>query len=159
MHGSCLPDLADERDVISVQPMGNDSSEVAMQVPRGVMTRIIRARVEETLELLRDRLGKSGYGGAIGKRVVLTGGASQLAGLPEAARRILGRNVRIGRPLGVAGLPEAAKGPAFSATVGLMIYPQVAAFEGAGQGGGLSLRMSGTGGRLHRVGQWFRDSF
>ena len=40
--------------------------------------------------------------------------------------RILGRNVRIGRPLGVAGLPEAAKGPAFATAVGLMIYPQVA---------------------------------
>ncbi|MBL8582024.1 MAG: cell division protein FtsA [Rhizobiaceae bacterium] len=159
MHGSCLPDLADERDVISVQPIGNDASEPAMQVPRGAMTRIIRARVEETLELLRDRLGKSGYGAAIGKRVVLTGGASQLAGLPEAARRILGRNVRIGRPLGIAGLPEAAKGPAFSATVGLMIYPQVAAFEGAVHPGSLSPRMTGTGGRLHRVGQWFRDSF
>ena len=76
------------------------------------MTRIVRARIDETLELLRDRLNKSGYGNAVGKRVVLTGGASQLAGLPEAARRILGRNVRIGRPLGVAGLPEAAKGPA-----------------------------------------------
>ena len=60
---------------------------------------------------------------------MLTGGASQLAGLPEAARRILARNVRIGRPLGVAGLPEAAKGPAFSTAVGLMIYPQVAGFE------------------------------
>ena len=60
---------------------------------------------------------------------MLTGGSSQLAGLPEAARRILGRNVRIGRPLGVAGLPEAAKGPAFSAAVGLLIYPQVASFE------------------------------
>ena len=42
---------------------------------------------------------------------------------------MLGRNVRIGRPLGVAGLPEAAKGPAFSAAVGLLIYPQVADFE------------------------------
>ena len=93
------------------------------------MTRIIRARIDETLEIIRDRLNQSGYGNAVGKRVVLTGGSSQLAGLPEAARRILGRNVRIGRPLGVAGLPEAAKGPAFSAAVGLLIYPQVADFE------------------------------
>ena len=35
----------------------------------------------------------------------------------------------IGRPLGIAGLPEAAKSPAFSAAVGLMIYPQVAQIE------------------------------
>jgi len=91
--------------------------------------------------------------------VVLTGGSSQLAGLPEAARRILGRNVRIGRPLGVAGLPEAAKGPAFSAAVGLLIYPQVADFE-RNQGRGSAMpRMTGTGGTLQRMSQWFRDSF
>ena len=111
MHGSALPGSADDRDLVTVQPMGGEDGDVPLQVPRSVMTRIIRARIEETLEIVRDRLNKSGYGNVVGKRVVLTGGASQLAGLPEAARRILGRNVRIGRPLGVAGLPEAAKGP------------------------------------------------
>ncbi|MBU0581793.1 MAG: cell division protein FtsA [Alphaproteobacteria bacterium] len=159
MHGSALPGSADDRDLVTVQPMGHEDGEVPLQVPRSVMTRIVRARVEETLELLRDRLGKSGYGNAVGKRVVLTGGASQLAGLPEAARRILGRNVRIGRPLGVAGLPEAAKGPAFSTAVGLLIYPQVASFESR-QGNAMSrLKMTGTGGRLDRMSRWLRDSF
>ncbi len=158
MHGSALPGSADDRDLVSVQPIG-DESDVAQQVPRAMMTRIIRARVEETLELLRERINKSGYGGLVGKRVVLTGGASQLAGLPEAARRILGRNVRIGRPLGVAGLPEAAKGPAFSVPVGLLIYPQVAAFESRPAQGMARLSMTGTGGRLHRMSEWLRDSF
>ena len=158
MHGSALPGSADDRDVVSVQPIGDDS-EVPLQVPRSVMTRIIRARTEETLEIVRDRLAQSGFGNAVGRRVVLTGGAAQLAGLPEAARRILGRNVRIGRPLGVAGLPEAAKGPAFSAVVGLMIYPQVAAFETNQAKGGFRMRLTGTGGRFQRVSQWLRDSF
>src|SRR5690606_16184567 len=109
--------------------------------------------------LVRDRLHRSGYGNVVGKRLVLTGGASQLTGLPDAARRILGRNVRLGRPLGVVGLPEAAKGPAFSAAVGLMIYPQVAAFEGQRGRSVFSLRATGTGGRIQRVSQWLRDSF
>ncbi|MEI5677971.1 cell division protein FtsA [Mesorhizobium sp. CGMCC 1.15528] len=159
MHGSALPGSADDRDLVTVQPIGADDTEVPLQVPRSVMTRIIRARIEETLEILRDRLNKSGYGNAAGKRVVLTGGASQLAGLPEAARRILGRNVRIGRPLGVAGLPEAAKGPAFATAVGLLIYPQVAGFEINKTSGISGLRMTGTGGKLHRMSQWLRDSF
>ena len=46
-----------------------------------------------------------------------------------ACRRILGRPVRIGRPLGIAGLPEAAKGPAFAVAAGLLVYPQVAHLE------------------------------
>jgi cell division protein FtsA len=159
MHGSALPTGADDRDVVNVPPVGADESDMPLQVPRSVMTRIIRARVEETLELVRDRLGHSGFGPTIGKRVVLTGGAAQLTGLPEAARRILGRNVRVGRPLGVAGLPEAAKGPAFSSAVGLMIYPQVASFESSRVSGFLRMRSNGTGGRLGRVGQWLKDSF
>lgn len=158
MHGSALPSGADNRDIVTVPPMGNDDGEAPVQIPRSVMTRIIRARVEETLEIVRDRLNASGYGNVVGKRVVLTGGASQLSGLSEAARRIMGRNVRIGRPLGVAGLPEAAKGPAFSTVVGLMIYPQVSSFEKQGLKG-YRPRMTGTGGRLQRVGQWLRDSF
>jgi cell division protein FtsA len=159
MHGSALPASNDDRDVIAVQPMAGDEAEAPLQVPRAAMTRIIRARIDETLEMIRDRLNQSGYGGNVGKRVVLTGGASQLIGLPEAARRILGRSVRIGRPLGVAGLPEAAKGPAFAAVVGLMIYPQVAGLEGRFTARAFSQRMTGTGGRLSRMSQWLRDSF
>lgn len=159
MHGSALPSGADDRDIVTVPPIGNDHSDVPVQIPRAVMTRIIRARIEETLELVRDRLSQSGYGSTVGKRVVLTGGASQLSGLPEAARRILGRSVRIGRPLGVSGLPEAAKGPAFATPVGLLIYPQVVEFESAQSMGGLRARLTGTGGRLQRMSQWLRDSF
>lgn len=159
MHGSALPaSAADDRDVITVQPIGGEGEE-PLQVPRSVMTRIVRARIEEILELVRDRLNRSGYGSLVGRRVVLTGGASQLAGLPEAARRLLGRNVRLGRPLGVAGLPEAAKGPAFAVPIGLLIYPQVAEFESRAAKGGIFTRSTGTGGRFQRVSQWLRDSF
>ncbi|KAA9366324.1 cell division protein FtsA [Ochrobactrum quorumnocens] len=159
MYGSALPSAADDRDLISVPPIGDDERDVPNQYPRSVLTRIIRARVEETLELVRDRLNQSGLGHIVGKRVVLTGGASQLPGMPEAARRILARNVRIGRPLGIAGLPEAAKGAAFSATVGLLIYPQVAGIEERSVKAASSGFMTGTGGRIQRVGQWLRESF
>ncbi|TCQ80883.1 cell division protein FtsA [Ochrobactrum sp. BH3] len=159
MYGSALPSAADDRDLISVPPIGDDERDVPNQYPRSVLTRIIRARVEETLELVRDRLNQSGLGHIVGKRVVLTGGASQLPGMPEAARRILARNARIGRPLGIAGLPEAAKGAAFSATVGLLIYPQVAGIEERSVKAASSGLMTGTGGRIQRVSQWLRESF
>jgi cell division protein FtsA len=159
MHGTLVSNSGDDRTLVTVQPIGSEDGDVPLQVPQSVVTRIVRARVEETLEFLRERLNKSGYGNVVGKRVVLTGGGSQLAGMPDAARRILGRNVRIGRPLGVSSLPEAAKGPAFSAAVGLMIYPQMAEFETGRIGGNSRFRSAGAGGRLQRVGQWFRDSF
>jgi cell division protein FtsA len=158
MYGSALPSVSDERDVLSVPPIGDDS-DVPNQVPRAVMTRIIRPRIEEILELARDRLNASGYAPMVGRRMILTGGASQLTGLAEAARRILVRNVRLGRPLGIAGMPEVAKGPAFSTAVGLLIYPQVAEMEQFDGGREIPMSLTGTGGYLARVGQWFRESF
>ncbi|CAH0341283.1 cell division protein FtsA [Rhizobium sp. CECT 9324] len=159
VHGSAVANGADDREMISVPPIGEDDRDQPTQVPRALLTRIISARIEETLELLRDRIQKSGFSPVVGKRVVLTGGASQLTGMPEAARRILARNVRIGRPMGVSGLPAAAKGPAFSTAVGLMIYPQVADQEThAGQGGLFSPFGNGNS-RFARMGQWLKESF
>ncbi len=159
VHGSALPQAGEDRDVISIPPFGEDERDLPTHVPRGLVSRIVRARVEETLEMLRDRIQQSGYGSIVGKRVVLTGGASQMTGLSESARRILARNVRIGRPLGVSGLPTSAKGPTFSTAVGLMIYPQVAHLESHGAGEGGFAAMAGAGGRLSRMGQWLKESF
>jgi cell division protein FtsA len=160
MHGSALSGASDERDLISVPALTDEDRDAPNHVPRSALTRIIRARVEETLELVRDRLNASGFAAIVGKRMVLTGGASQLNGLAEAARRILARNVRLGRPLGVAGLPEPARGPAFSAAVGLLIYPQIAAFEQFSGARSAAPLMTGTGGGyFSRMVQRFRESF
>jgi cell division protein FtsA len=160
MYGSALPGLSDDRDVVSVPHIGDEEDEHAQpsQVPRSALTRIIRPRVEEILELARDRLNASGFANLFGRRLVLTGGGSQLTGLGEAARRVLARNVRLGRPLGIAGLPEVAKGPAFATAVGLLIYPQVAEMEQADNLPAY-MPMTGTGGYIARVGQWFKESF
>ena len=50
---------------------------------------------------------------------MLTGGVSQIPGLDGLAARILGQQVRLGRPIRVPGLPQAATGPDYAAIVGL----------------------------------------
>ena len=108
---------------------------------------------------MRDRLKAAGYSAETGRRVVLTGGGAQLTGLAELSRTLLSKQVRIGRPLGVQGLPEAAKGPSFAAPVGLLVYPQVAALEHfVPRQSGVFLG-TGTDGYLSRMGRWIKDSF
>ncbi len=111
IYGSVLTGGSDERDMITVPPVGDDEREPPQFVSRAAVARIIKPRVEEILEMVRDRLKASPFAAEPRGRVVLTGGASQLAGMADLAGRILRRPVRIGRPLGLAGLPEAAKGP------------------------------------------------
>ncbi len=158
IYGSVLAGGSDERDMITVPPVGDDEREPPQFVSRAQLVRIIRPRVEEILEMVRDRLQASPFAAELRARVVLTGGASQLAGIGELAARILRRPVRVGRPLGVAGLPEAARGPAFAVAAGLLVYPQAAHLEHFEPRRTRQL-MTGTGGYMARVGQWLRESF
>ena len=82
-----------------------------------------------------------------------------MTGLPELARTIISKQARIGRPLGVEGLPELAKNPAFSAAVGLLVYPQVAGLEHFEPGRGASRQSAQDDGYVARVGRWLKQSF
>ena len=158
LYGSVLSGAADERDMIAVPPVDNDEREAPQFVSRANLVRIIKPRIEEILEMVRDRLASSPFASEPRGRVVLTGGASQLNGHAGLATQILGRPVRIGRPLGISGLPEQAKGPAFAAATGLLIYPQQAHLEHFEP---RATRQSATGksGYIARVGRWLRESF
>jgi len=158
IYGSVLAGGSDERDMITVPPVEDDEREPPQFVSRASLVRIIRPRVEEILEMVRDRLAASPFAAEPRGRVVLTGGASQLTGLADLAARILRRPVRIGRPLGLAGLPDAAKGPAFAVAAGLLVYPQAAYLEHFEPRRTRQL-MTGTGGYMARVGRWLRESF
>lgn len=157
-YGTVVSGMSDERDMIPVPAVGSDSREPPQVVSRAALVPFIRPRVEEILEMIRDRLSTSPFAAEPQGSVVLTGGASQLAGLPDIASRILGRQVRVGRPLGVSGLPEAAKGPAFAVAAGLLVYPQVAHLEHF-EPRKTRQMMTGTGGYFSRVGHWLKESF
>jgi cell division protein FtsA len=157
LYGSVLTGGSDERDMIAVPPVDNDEMDAPQFVSRASLVRFIKPRIEEIFEMVRDRLAASPFAAEPRGRVVLTGGASQLTGLSGLAGQVLGRPVRIGRPLGVAGLPEEAKGPAFAAAAGMLVYPQVAHLEHFEP---RRTRHSLTGGGyIARVGRWLRESF
>lgn len=159
LHGSVLAGASDGEDMVTIPMIDPQEDDGSHQVPKAHLSRIIRPRIEETLELMRDRLARSGFADAVGKRIVLTGGASQLNGVGELARRIMSKNVRIGRPMGIKGMPEAAKGPAFSTAVGLMVYPQISQIEYLSNGYQAPVaQMTGTGGTFQRLSQWLRHS-
>ena len=129
-YGSVLAGGSDERDMITVPAVGDDEREPPQFVSRASLVRIIKPRVEEILEMVRDRLAASPFAAEPRARAVLTGGGSQLTGLPELAARILGRPVRIGRPLGIGRparkRPRARPSPS---PAGLLVYPQAAHLE------------------------------
>jgi cell division protein FtsA len=158
LHGACMPGAADERETLSIHRVGEERDRPA-QIVRAELTRIIRPRVEEILELARDRLAHAGFAAHAGRRLVLTGGASQLSGLADLARAVASPQARMGRPLGVEGLPDAAKTPAFATSVGLMVYPQAAALEHVGSKREIARDEAGDDGYVGRVRRWLKQSF
>ncbi|MDD2875732.1 MAG: cell division protein FtsA [Acidiphilium sp.] len=121
LYGTCQESPDDARELLPVPLVGEAEHQIA-KVPRSALVSIIRPRLEEIFELARDRIETSGLGRAAGARVVLTGGAAQLVGARELAAHILNRQVRLGRPFGVIGLPDAATGPNFATLIGLLAF-------------------------------------
>lgn len=157
LYGSTLSGQGDEADVITVKPVGETGFDSLTSTTRDTLTRIIRPRVEEILTALRDRMQATGMLDVCGRRLVLTGGGSELTGLNELTRRMTGGHIRIGRPLGVSKLPEIAKGPAFACVTGMLVYPQVCHAEYAQPK--RAYKLTGTDGYIARVGKWLWAGF
>jgi cell division protein FtsA len=156
LYGSAIASSSDEREVISVPQVGEDEESHANHVPRSLLVGIISPRLEETFEMVRDRLEASGFDKIAGRRVVLTGGACQLPGTRELAALILDKQIRIGRPLRIEGLADATAGPAFSTAAGLIHFAFSERAETPRRGRALAEE---PGGLLMRFGHWIRENF
>ena len=152
LYGHAMVTTADEREAIEVPQVGEDDGQ-PQQIPRSLLVGIIQPRLEETFELVRSRLEASGFDKLAGRRVVLTGGASQLAGVRELAALILDKQVRVGRPIRVTGLAESTSGPAYATCAGLLIH----AASTAAKPHRLRPEREEPNGLVGRIGHWFRE--
>src|SRR5204863_238533 len=79
------------------------------------------ARMRETFDLLKAEMASSGHG-VLPAGIILTGGASQLAGMAELGREIFEMPVRVAAPSGVGGLVDNLLTPVYSTSVGLLMW-------------------------------------
>ncbi len=123
LHGSALPAIGDDEELIDVPRLGDDDELSGQeQVSRSLVVGMMRPRLEEIFELVRVRLERSGADRFGGRRVVLTGGSSQITGIRELASTMLDKQVRLGRPNRLLGLAPATTGPGFATAAGLLHY-------------------------------------
>lgn len=159
LYGTVLTGGSDARELMSVPAADDHDRDVPQIVSRATIANIIRQRAEEIFEMVRDRLADSPFAAEPRARVVLTGGASLLTGIPELAGQILNRPVRVGRPLGFARLPNEAKSASFAVPTGLLVYPQFAHLEHVEPRHTRQLKTGTHGGYFGKVGQWLREGF
>lgn len=112
----------DERGMLKIPQIGEEDPSRGIQITKSELVRIIRPRIEETFELVRERLKKFSDVAIASRRLVLTGGASQLAGVRELASLILDKHTRLGKPLNIQGVDERLRTASFSTCAGLLAY-------------------------------------
>ena len=156
LHGGVQATGMDDRDIIELGGDSGDWDHDRRRVSRAELIGIIRPRMEEILEEVRARLDAAHFGYLPSQQIVLTGAASQIPGLDGLAARILGQQVRLGRPLRIAGQPHNLTGPGFSAAVGLSLFaahPQDEFWH-------FDMPTAGGGGkRLTRAISWFKQNW
>jgi len=159
LWGSALASAVDEREMISVPLLGERGVDTVQQVPKSMLTGIIRPRLEETFELLRARLEATGSQHLAGNRLVITGGASQLNGVREVAAQWLDRQVRLGSPAHVQGMPESAHSPGFAVCAGLLNYALKPDAHYALPKAKADAVARAQTGYVWRMGKWIAESF
>jgi cell division protein FtsA len=158
LYGTVITGGSDSRELMSV-PTAGDEQDLPQIVSRATIANIVKHRAEEVFEMVRDKLKDSPFASEPNGRVVLSGGASQLTGLVELGTQILGRPVRVGRPLGFGRLPNEAKNAAFAVPAGLLVYPQYVHHEHVEPRHTRQQVRTGTGGYFGKVGRWLREGF
>ncbi len=157
IYGSAIAAPQDNQAMIAVQQLGEDEEQSeGNTVPRAMLVGIIRPRVEEIMEYVRDRLEGSGVDTKLIRNTVLTGGASQLLGMRELAGIVLGKQVRLGRPHLVPGLADSVSGPSFSAAVGMLYFVANRPLED--RLFDKRPRTSGIASRMEKIIAWLKDN-
>jgi cell division protein FtsA len=123
-HGSALTSPRDHQEILDVGPdeNGNEAAAHAPRITKAQLNAVVCQRVDSIVSNIGRALKDLGFSGPSSHQVVLTGGGAELKGIAEHMQGALGRTVRIGKPMGLSGLPEAHSGPAFSTLVGLILY-------------------------------------
>jgi cell division protein FtsA len=147
--GCAMTALVREDEVIQVPSVGGRKPR---ELSRQILSEIIQPRVEEIFTLIARDLSRAGFADAAAAGVVVTGGTSIMAGVPELAEQVFDQPVRRGAPAGLGGLGDAVRQPIYSTGVGLA---QHGARGGRREGAPAEAE---SGSWLGRLVAWVRDT-
>ena len=155
LYGSALEHAGDSHERIEVPGIGDPTAPPSQIVTRAKLTEIIRPRVEETFQLVREQLGDR-MPPLAGRRLVLTGGGSQLEGTIELAEEVFDMPTRLGRARPLNGRTQFDDLSAATTAAGLLQWT-------GRDDGGLAYRSPRPTppltAKLAKFGQWLRENF
>jgi len=152
LYGTLQVAAADAEQPVAFTGAGEEGER--LQTTTGKVSEVIKSRLTGLLGQIAERVERAGVSLSAIERLVVTGGAGQLAGLSDFASAYWRKPVRAGQPRASYGWPATSCSPALSTVLGLS---QVAFDPTAGVR--RRERNFQGGGYLRSVGRWLQASF
>ncbi len=121
LYGSLISSPSDEHEIIEIPIISGEKNNFK-QISRSFLNAIIKPRVEETLEMLWQKIKDSNQNNKKLNNVVITGGGSQLEGIENYVSTIFASGTRIAKPLIGYNIQQKYNNPSFCDVIGTVIY-------------------------------------
>ena len=121
MYGSLTSSPSDEHEIIEI-PIISGEKNSFNQITRSSLNSIIKPRIEETLEILWQKIKDNNLSNKKIGNVVLTGGGSQLDEIEKYVSTIFASSVRVAKPLEGLNINKEYNNPSFCDVIGSVIY-------------------------------------
>ena len=123
LYSSLISSPSDEYEIIEI-PIISGQNDKFNQINKLKINSIVKPRVEETLEIVWQKLKQNNLHRKQIKNVVLTGGGAQLEGISQYAELIFSSNVRIGNSKDKINSENIIQNSSFSDVIGCSLYDQ-----------------------------------
>ncbi len=121
LYSSLISSPSDEFEIIEI-PIISGESEKFNQINKLKINSIVKPRVEETLEIVWQKIKQNNLHKKQIKNVVLTGGGAQLEGISQYAELIFSSNVRIGLPKEDILSEKSIQNPGYTDVIGCSFF-------------------------------------
>ena len=123
LYGSLVSSPSDDHEIIEIPIISGDKNTFK-QITRSSLNAIIRPRIEETLEMIWQKIKDNNLNNKKLNNVVLTGGGAMMDNIEKYVETIFASGVRVSSPLEKLNLDNNFKKPNFCDIIGSILYDQ-----------------------------------
>ena len=121
LYGSLISSPSDDHEIIEI-PIITGDRNTFKQITRSNLNTIIKPRIEETLEILWQKINDSNLNNKKYNNVVITGGGSQLDNIEKYVSTIFASSARVAKPINVINLQKEFNLPNFCDIIGTVLF-------------------------------------
>ncbi len=121
LYGTLISSPSDDHEIIEI-PIISGEKNSFKQITRSNLNSIIKPRIEETLEMLWQKLKDNNFNYKKISNVVITGGGAQLDNLDKYVGTIFASQSRVSKPIDNLNLEKHFNKPYFSNIIGSILY-------------------------------------